>query len=488
MRLTAARDWIRQAGSKSRGFVGSVAVLALGTGAGQALIIVGSPILLRLYTPAQFGVFGVYLAIVSIAAIAATLRYETAIPLPVSEEEALDIVALAVLATACISLLVGLAVWLVAAGFIVITVPSAIRVMLWLLPLAVLFAGLEQTLTFWATRLRAFGSSARSSVAGGATQTASQIVFGMPGAGAIGLAMGYVFGQVSGILMLVSTINSSHWGTLRGTSAGRLRLAAARYRRFPLYMLWAALVNTVSVQAPILLLAGMFDTTVVGWFSITVRALQLPSTIVGNAVAQVFYARVSRENVTDVAATTVAVYRSLVAVAVGPMVLLAVGGQQFFALFFGEPWREAGTYAQWLAPWLLVVFVTSPLSTLVLVRERQRMELMFQVVLLAARAAALVAGGALGNATLAIALFGVGSAALWGSYMLWLLQIGGAGMREPLRWLAREVTVALLLSTPLLLLSVAGTQGPAWAGVAIASLGIMLVRAQRDIRTLTHRI
>jgi O-antigen/teichoic acid export membrane protein len=232
----------------------------------------------------------------------------------------------------------------------------------------------------------------------------------------------------------------------------------------------------------------MFDTTVVGWFSITVRVLQLPSTLVGSAVAQVFYARISREDRSDVAATTNAVFRSLVALGAGPMVLLAVGGQQLFALVFGEAWAEAGTYAQWLAPWLLLVFVTSPLSTLVFVRERQRAELVFQAVLLAARTATLVAGWALGSATLAIVMFGVGSAVLWGGYMLWLLRIGGVGVRQPLWWLTRDIAVALLLSTPLLVLSAAGVRGVAWAIAAIATLGVVLLRAQREIGALGHRI
>lgn len=488
MRLAAARLRVMKAGRSNRGFVGSVAVLVSGTAAGQAITVAGSPFVLRLYTPDQVGVFGVYLALVSIGAIAVTLRYEGAIPLPSTEEEALDVLALTVLATICISGLVGFTAWLVAADLIVVTVPPAIRAMLWLVPLGLLFAGLQQTLTFWAIRLAAFGASARSSLAAGGTQTGSQIALGVSGAGGMGLAIGYLLGRVGGILPLVETISPSHRAQLRRTSAGHLRAAAARYRRFPLYSLWAALLNAASAQSPVLLLAVMFDTTVVGWFSITVRVLQLPSTIVGGAVAQVFYSRVSHENPADVATTTTAVYRSLVALGTGPMVLLAVGGQQLFALFFGEAWREAGTYAQWLAPWLLVVFITSPLSTLVWVRERQRAEFVFQVVVLSVRLAALVAGWALGSPTLAVALYGVGSAVLWGGYMLWLLRIGGASVGLSLRWLMRELTVAVLLSTPLLLLTLAGVQGVAWLGVAAASLGIVLFRSQREIRTLTHTV
>lgn len=475
------------AASTSGGFVGSIVTLSLGTAAGQAIIIAGSPILLRLYTPDEFGAFSVYLAVISIGAIVVTLRYEAAIPLPESEGEALDVLALAVLATVSISALVGLVAWLIAANVVVVTVPTTMRAMLWLLPLGLLLVGLQQTFTLWATRLTAFGTSARSSIAAGGAGTASQIALGVPATGVIGLVLGYLFGRLGGIIVLIRTIGSSRRAALRGTSTSRLRAVAARHRRFPLYALWAALLNTASVQAPVLLLAAMFDTTVVGWFSITVRVLQLPSTLVGSAVAQVFYARISREDRSDVAATTRVVYGSLVALGAGPMVLLAVGGQQLFALVFGEAWAEAGTYAQWLAPWLLLVFVTSPLSTLVFVRERQRTDLVFQALLLGMRTATLVAGAALGSATLAIVMFGVVSAVLWGGYMLWLLRIGGVGVQQPLWWLTRNVMVALLLSTPLLALSLAGVRGFVWAILGMATLGVLLLRARREIGALRHR-
>ena len=209
---------------------------------------------------------------------------------------------------------------------------------------------------------------------------------------------------------------------------------------------------------------------------------------IGNAVAQVFYARVSREDRLDVAVTTSAVYRSLVALGAWPMVLLAVGGQQLFAFVFGEAWAEAGTYAQWLAPWLLLVFVTSPLSTLVFVRERQGAELIFQIILLVVRTASLVAGWAIGSATVAIALFGIASAASWGPYMLWLLRLGGVNVREAVWWLVRDIAVGLIVCTPLLLLGLAGVEGLSWAIVATATLAVMLLRARHVIGALRYGI
>ena len=463
------------------GFARSVGVLAAGTAGGQAITILASPFVSRLYTPEQFGTFGVYLALVSIAAAVVALRYDAALPLPTTEVEAVDVLALSFLLTMGLSVLAGFALWLAVDYLAVAAVAPATQAFLWLMPIGLFLTGLQQILTMWATRRQAFGASAQSSVLQGATQTASQLVLGLLGAGSVGLTAAYVLARASGVGRLAFTIASVDWRLLRGVSVARLRAAAFRYRRFPLYSLWSSLLNTISVQAPILLLAALFDATVVGWFSITVRVLQLPGTIVGNAVGQVFYARVSRSDLPDVAHTTTTVYRSLVALGTGPMVLLAIGGEEAFALVFGEAWRGAGQYAQWLAPWLLLVFVTAPLSTLVYVRERQRAELAFQIVLLSARVGTLVMGAAIGSATLAIALYGVSSAALWGAYMVWLLRIGGAGTRGPLRWLVRELAVGAALATPLVAATILNAPAFAWAVIAAGCLGMMILRALRVV-------
>jgi O-antigen/teichoic acid export membrane protein len=66
---------------KSR-FARNVAVVSAGSAMGQGLLIVSAPLLTRLYTPADFGVLAVYVSIVSILVVVASLRYEVAINVP----------------------------------------------------------------------------------------------------------------------------------------------------------------------------------------------------------------------------------------------------------------------------------------------------------------------------------------------------------------------------------------------------------------------
>lgn len=78
-------------------FSRNVLTLMTGTTIAQAIPIAISPILTRIYTPEDFGVFALYMAIASIVAVVATGRYEMAIMLPKKDSDAINIVALSIL-------------------------------------------------------------------------------------------------------------------------------------------------------------------------------------------------------------------------------------------------------------------------------------------------------------------------------------------------------------------------------------------------------
>src|SRR5262245_8313247 len=79
----------------SGSFGRSVSVLASGTAAGQALALLAAPLLTRLYSPADFGHLQLYVSIMTFAMLTSTWRYELAILLPKANEEAAEVLAVA---------------------------------------------------------------------------------------------------------------------------------------------------------------------------------------------------------------------------------------------------------------------------------------------------------------------------------------------------------------------------------------------------------
>ena len=72
-------------------FAKNVLTLLTGSTIAQAIPIAVSPILTRLYTPEDFGILALFLAIVSFIAIVFTGQYESAIILPEKYEDVINI-------------------------------------------------------------------------------------------------------------------------------------------------------------------------------------------------------------------------------------------------------------------------------------------------------------------------------------------------------------------------------------------------------------
>jgi len=91
-------------------FTKNVLTLLTGTTIAQAIPIAISPILTRIYTPIDFGIVALFMAIVATFGSIANGRYELAIMLPKSEEDAINLFALTLIITTTISLILLVAI------------------------------------------------------------------------------------------------------------------------------------------------------------------------------------------------------------------------------------------------------------------------------------------------------------------------------------------------------------------------------------------
>ena len=85
-------------------FSRNVLTLMTGTTIAQAIPIAVSPILTRLYTPEEFGVLAIFISITAIFASIINGRYELAIGLPDSDDDAINIAAIGMLITVLVSI------------------------------------------------------------------------------------------------------------------------------------------------------------------------------------------------------------------------------------------------------------------------------------------------------------------------------------------------------------------------------------------------
>jgi O-antigen/teichoic acid export membrane protein len=444
--------------------------MAGGTAIAQAIGMLAAPILTRIYTPEDFGIRAVFVALLAITVIVAAFRYPMAIPLPEEDEQAVNLLALSFGLLAAGAGVVGLAVWL--AGDLLIMSANApdLRPFLWLVPLGLLGAGAYQALTYWAVRKKAFGTIARTTVVQSAGGTGVSIGLGFLAAGPLGLIVGTLVGQAGGVTTLGRVVKNTGWEAFRSVSASGVKAAAYRYRQFPLFSTWAGLLNTLSLQVPVLILSGSFGSQVVGLYALADRILKLPLQYVGNAVGKPFFGRAAQaKREGNLASITMKLFSTLSAMGLPALVILALVAPAAFTAVFGEAWRTAGVYVQWLSPLFVFILVGSPISTLVAVHESQFGGLVFQVGLLVGRVAALLLGGMWAGPVGAIGAYGVVSALFWLIFIGWIMHLTGIGLMAWGSVLLRNLLIGFVLGLPIILAFV--LQAPASVAVAAGLAG-----------------
>ena len=433
-------------------FIRSVSVLVGGTATSQVISILASPFLTRLYSTEDFGLLAVYGSIIGIVGVIASLRYELAIPIAETDKEAASLVYLSGIILIAVSITTGIVFYAFSSQLLGVLKASALKPFLWLLPLSVFFMGLYNILNYWAIRTKQFGVIAKTKFAQSFSSVAVQLsAFKL---GAISLLFGQLMGQTAGNTTLFTSAVKPHKETFKEVKKGDIVHSAKRWKKFPLFSTWDGLFNAASSQLPPLLFATFFSPAAAGVYMLAHRVLNMPMVLIGNAVSNVFFSKSAEAHRNNNLAPLVAgIHEKLAYIAMPPLMILMFTGPKLFSFIFGENWVQAGEFAQWMVPWLYLVFITSPLSQLFSVLEKQKQGMCFNIVLLAVRVTSLFVAAYFKNLILAVALFSLGGAICWVGFLLWIAYASGNTIKMILKPTTLSLLVSLFISLPVIIQS-----------------------------------
>ncbi|MFV0679506.1 lipopolysaccharide biosynthesis protein [Ottowia sp.] len=380
--------------------------LLAGGALAQLLPLLLGPLIARLFTPEAMGVFTQFATVAATLAVAASLRYEQALPLA-RHDAAGDAEAHALLALSLRVLLVAVAV----------SVPLAwaLHVLGWLalpawLPLAVGVAGALQVLMLWANRASRFKALAVSRVVQYGGAAALQLAGGWAlwrgvAAGrdaAWTLVAATVLAQVAAGVWLCRPAPVGGWWAALKVPGQRLKAVARAHKDFALVNTPHAFLGTLQDALAVALLVAWAGDAAAGFWGLALRYLKAPATLVGQAVSQALYPRLVAAGAAEGQRLVRQMMALLGAVALAVMLLLLLAGPWLFERVFGAPWREAGELARALAPYIAVHLVASPLAVVTMAWRAQRwafrLAVVGQVIFMAALALGLWQGGLIGGA------------------------------------------------------------------------------------------
>ena len=369
MTLTARiRQW-----SDNNQFAHSVLALTSGTAAAQLIVVLASPVLTRLYSPAQFGELTLFMSVLGVLAAICAFRFELAIPIPRDERVAVSLVVVSIIALAAFTVAVSVLSALFGKTLVRELSAETLNAHLWMLPLALFVTGLFMILNMWCNRQNQFGEIAKS-----LSMVLVQIVgSSLGGASLIG---GRIVGLFLATFLLTTASLRSGFARDKLPRLKELRKAVSDYRRFPLVQTWVGLTSSASVAIPPLLFAWFYDLQTAGAFGLTIMILVAPMSLIGNAVENVFYRQAilaHRDGVLH--QLMLAVHERLVVVSLPVFLLGFTLLPEAFTVIFGDNWEQAGVFASFVLPWMFLQFTTTPCTNVFPILDKHWTALWFQL-------------------------------------------------------------------------------------------------------------
>jgi O-antigen/teichoic acid export membrane protein len=402
-------------------------VLAGATGA-QALPLLVAPLLTRMCTPAEMGAFSVWLGVIAVTSIVATLRIDTVMVLDLGTRQ--QRLCFSVVAWAATVL--GLALTLAAVAARIVDLP-AVRAMSWLELLTIgigtwLTATMQTTLSYAASH-KLFGQAAKAKMMQGGAIALSQVALLYAGIDGAALLTGQLIGLAAG-LWVARRLLAPPAPRVKLRLDPEQRRYLIKHQAFWRFSLPSSLINTLVGQLPLFMIGLRYGALAAGLFALTQRVISAPVTLVAASVLEVFKRQAVQEfqALGNCRSVYLATFRALVLLALFPSLLLFLFAPSLFSWIFGTEWRPAGEFARVLAPLCFFNFIASPLSYVFFIAGKQKMELRWQIALLLMTVAVFSAPLSL---CMSVLWYAVGRSALYVVYLImsYRCSLNGSGHR-----------------------------------------------------------
>lgn len=380
-------------------------ILISGNVIGMGATFLVMPVLSRLYSDSDFGIFALMMSLTGILSFVATGKYEEAFVLTKDKDETsalLGFVSRLLIAISIILFLILLFFRETCLGFFNM---EALEAYWWQIPIFTLLLGAFNILSNLANKTKQYKSIATANLLLNILNSLSKVAayFLIPNAG--GLLAGQINGQLLACLAFVKLKGYIRKAFYSGKQ--QMIEIARKYKDFPLYNMPRGALNSFSMNLPFLILTGIFGEARLGLFFIGFNITFRPISLVSNSIYQVLYEKVAglkQENM-KISHIINSLWKSTT-LYLSPCFLIAfIIAPWLFKFVFGAEWEESGTYFRYILPWMFGILITTPIGFLPLLFNRQRKAMIIEVSYFICRIASLLIGIYAEDFNLCILLF-----------------------------------------------------------------------------------
>lgn len=363
-------------------FSRNVLRLGGGTALGQMLVVMATPLITRLYSPADMGVLGIFMAFAGFVGVGVALRYEMPIVSVRDDREADCLLASSLFLTVPMSLLSGLILY----AMIRSNLLSYRLLPGWSAAAAaclLVLIGVFTSLRYWMVRHGKYDVVGRALVFQGFGRAAVPVVLGLAQVGWIGLLLGEIASRVLGIGRMIRAAWPAIRSSVRPFSPEYFRSILRRNWKSPAVLLPSSLIDALAAMIPLPIISYSFGSEAAGQFFLVQRLSGLPAGLIATSVADVFHPTIANARWNEpgqVRAILLRVTRKLALYSAGIYLPIAIISPFVFGFVFGKDWHATGICMTILSPLSMVSLVVSPVSRLLLVVDKIELKFIFDMV------------------------------------------------------------------------------------------------------------
>lgn len=357
----------------NRGYIKNISLLLKGSIISQIIAIGSVPIITRVYNPDIFGQYSLIIAILSIVIPILTLKYDSALMLAEDDFELKSIFYLSFY----ISIFITLISILIIHVYLTMTDVYISIFNYVLIFLILLLSAIVNLFTAYNNRNGNYQLLAKVTVRRSLVQNLSSILLGSLYSTSSSLLTANLLSNLSGLKKQYAKTDIKI--KLIPITKDRLKILSKFYR-FPLYNLPTSIVNSLSFAILTIFIGSLYGLEMVGLYALAYKMLGLPISIISSNVSKVYYQVASSlynngESFKKQFNSTSGILIFISIIINGLVILFA---ERIFTLFFGEEWSYSAEIATILVPMFTIRMVVSALSSTMLIKNKQGLDLIIQ--------------------------------------------------------------------------------------------------------------
>lgn len=358
-------------------FLKNIIILATGSFIAQIIAVVCSPILTRIYSPEDMGIFTYIISLTAIFMGVINARYDMSIVTEKEDTNVMPLLQLSFIVGGVVTFFstIGLGVAVINQGLPAIWI---VYVFLILLSYAII-----NPLTAYNNRLKEYKVISKTYTLRKTIQNIGAIITGFFTKTGHGLILPYVIGQYLGINSQSKTLRTKK-NELFSINKEKVIEVAKLHKNQPLFSLPAQLANSMSYSLITVFVTNLFGLATVGYYAISVKLLGLPLALIGGNISKVFVERASVEykQTGGYKKAFNQTFWILLSISIPMVIILYIVSPALCEWFLGKGWGVSGEYIRILAPMFGVRFITSALSPALIIVSKQKFEFLLQLLFL----------------------------------------------------------------------------------------------------------